>query len=1806
MSNLDDSGIGLEVENSLLHHPNDCEEDSEPLPDHSLAKYPNLGKQDENEISGHDDLDTAAMMDCEESTVTNLSKSDFAAGLNLHSFLGKSKLGQQEFRATQRAGNSVERNSQKPAIIQEITKPESVISQATEEEVVKCQINEMVANFQTLMKDKIQVSFDDEIAGYDKELEEIKKEHGYREAREAKEFIERRKESAKKIFTILKADFDKMVDTIKSDTYETTKLTPDLLKTRHNDLEVLYKRLESRLTVYLKKDQIVESLKKNRITIVVGAPGCGKSTQIPQLILTEKLLDDPKRKIFMVSPRMAAARKVCDRINEELSEELCTFHSGEKASIELSPLNFAVDYEFYRRLAITKEVKLEEIEYLIIDEANSKKMYTEVVLSMSRKLMRTHTHLKLVILSTSLNKFEIENFFRSNEDLEVDAEDAIEIEDGNFRTETIYQALNGSTEEKINQVLISIEERIFKQIENSKKKKILNPNILMFLRGASEVRTIFQKFNEWLPEKDGLISLSSKLKDIGCDLKVKYKLFMASGASDMVLDNEMLKPNQKAENGEEYVKLIFSTKVLETSLTIPNLGYVVDFGEEHVYAFDHSIGVEILREQKISRDTSIQRRGRVGRTCRGVCYKLYKEEDLTEEHSMSELSYKKLDVLVLSWIQIALDIRKTKVNPYFDMRSADTTLDESTAMELTSEETIDTLTNIMSRFQLTSEIQRDSIQKSLRLMKDLSIIDKDTLTSGLGEIHKAVLASGAELCFGKAIYRAIRECGGAKDLREHTSKVPWLLEEVISMVACNTYNRKIVTEKLPPELDTRLRELMRDYGDFAYNYEIYKVYDEKSHQSAELHAQVNILRGFANNAHMIRSRIQKLLQLPNGFFKNIRQKYMNKVPDKERYQLVTQCLTYGFASDISMHIADKIGYYNYRTKQIVQISRDATIRVESDAPKFLVASDILAQDSRFVSRFSFKTETDLLKSNFSKIIKYLDNLDKNDIPTMVYERRDLSSDLIHQICYRDFMLTQILNKKCGTLLSLSERGMELRIALTGKSEAKMSKLLNRLIKYHEENVNNHTVELFLEGCRVSVGSGLKITDIITYRETTSFYHFLVPRYVTNDKRVLTEGEDQKQPENSMGQWDFLLFHYKEFFGIQDKEMKIETTVSKVNYNANNQMNLKISCKTLKDMEDVRERIRKRQAELIYPKDSSMKKSEVKFYDKQTFTNDLGTIMKPIILGVFLFTKQNLGTCTIKGVSRLEMDKVVDYIRAERINPHSIFGPNFRVETTKDAIELSGLPGQLDEYSVEKFLNKRKELIMFSISSLAIKMYKKATTDTTHQADNLEMYAHQLEELIERMIEEKQKSLSSGERFPNEFICRLDNKKGKRYDYMVEIQVRATSYDLVELIKQNLDGRYYNSGVGGLEGEQSYKLGVAYTHVEVYDRPEFYCQKSQFMKFKGFIDDVNNSIIEQIEPKYNSGAVVGKGSRDAVKKALTKVDYPDEDWLNSLKLDENVRITIKKGQDREIADQAERILVNYFRGTEFVITPEQYSFWFGGEGKKFIEALKGTAQAQKEYAIIQTVPNRSLVVLKALRNSLQETEDPNSIGKMITQRIESLKQKRESSLFIKATLREIELLQKSPSFKSLRSKLREGSTISTFSNHGGLIVIETSEKSETESLKKQVNAELIKIRETQKHLFEWEKTCCHMCKERGNIQRLHHCSHEYCFLCLQQTIYQALDRAEEEVKKQSHPKINVPYVFCNHPGCNQQISSTDIFKVLSENMVNEKMKTLVQHVLKNKENVKDLIKCSGCSTFNRVVVKRANINCFSCSMLLTNS
>ncbi|XP_045536777.1 putative ATP-dependent RNA helicase DHX57 [Papilio machaon] len=440
------------------------------------------------------------------------------------------------------------------------------------------------------------------------------------------------------------------------------------------------------LPAWKKKEEILSALSKSQVIVISGETGCGKSTQVPQYILDEWLQNFNKggkqhAEIVCTQPRRISAIGVAERVADERISRVGKV-VGYQIRLEskvssYTRLTFCTTGILLRRLEY--DPQLESVTHVIVDEVHERSEESDFLLLILRDLIKVRKDLKVILMSATLNAelfseyfdkipildipgrtFPVEQIFLEDimemskyvleengpysrkmkkkekdhlQDLEVELEtcdvrpDASEPPKVSIRDENLtvpqmmarYPKCSKVTcknmylmnTEKINLELI---EHVLTYIVEGDHGWPKEGAILVFLPGIAEIMSLYDQLNDsptFSPKnrKYVLVPLHSTLSSEEQSLVFK-------------------KPRPGAR------KIVLSTNIAETSVTIDDCVFVVDCGRMKEKRFDSNRNMESLDLVWVSRANAKQRRGRAGRVMKGVCIHLFTSHRY--EHHLAE------------------------------------------------------------------------------------------------------------------------------------------------------------------------------------------------------------------------------------------------------------------------------------------------------------------------------------------------------------------------------------------------------------------------------------------------------------------------------------------------------------------------------------------------------------------------------------------------------------------------------------------------------------------------------------------------------------------------------------------------------------------------------------------------------------------------------------------------------------------------------------------------------------------------------------------------------------------------------------------------------------------------------------------------------------------------------------------------------------------------------------------------------------------------------------------------------------------
>lgn len=393
------------------------------------------------------------------------------------------------------------------------------------------------------------------------------------------------------------------------------------------------------LPAYKMAKDVVETIHKNDVVLIISSTGSGKSVLIPKYCLHvnnytgHTVMTLPKKLITKATAEFSAK---CLDVN--LGEQVGYAYRGESVKSDDTKLLYCTDGLIVAMLK--SDPMLKNIDILIIDEAHERKVQIDLLLYLIKNAIKMRKDrnlkpLKLVIMSATID----ENIFRSYYK-EFRYDNLYLSGKPNYPIESIY--LEAPLNIKSNQYLEEGKNVILNLVKkiNSNDKKTPEGDILFFVCTISECDKMTLKISELI--KDAFV------------------MGVYSGFNSE-LEPYLSNPVKYKELNKNYKRRIFiSTNVAESSLTIDGITYVIDSGLEMTVKYDPVVKCNVMNKNIITKAQISQRKGRAGRTKAGFCYHLYtpEQENSARDFPEPEILKEDLKNVCLSMMKLGCQINK--------------------------------------------------------------------------------------------------------------------------------------------------------------------------------------------------------------------------------------------------------------------------------------------------------------------------------------------------------------------------------------------------------------------------------------------------------------------------------------------------------------------------------------------------------------------------------------------------------------------------------------------------------------------------------------------------------------------------------------------------------------------------------------------------------------------------------------------------------------------------------------------------------------------------------------------------------------------------------------------------------------------------------------------------------------------------------------------------------------------------------------------------------------------------------------------
>jgi ATP-dependent helicase HrpA len=359
------------------------------------------------------------------------------------------------------------------------------------------------------------------------------------------------------------------------------------------------------LPVSQRVDELRETIAKHPVVIVCGATGSGKTTQLPKICL--ELGRGINALIGHTQPRRLAATTVAHRIANELNTELGTIVGYQVRFAEKIQAGAWIKLMTDGVLLAQTQSDPDLLAYdtLIIDEAHERSLNIDFLLGYLKQLITRRPDLKVIITSATIDANRFATHFANSQG----AAPILTVEGRTYPVEIRYAP-------QLNDKMDCLEHLcdVLDDLDLDARKQSGSTDTLIFLPGEREIKEAemaLRKHYQMAYIKPDILPLFSRLS-----VNEQQKVF--------------------SKNNSGHRRIVLTTNVAETSVTVPGIRYVIDTGTARVKRYSFRNKIEQLLVEPISQAAANQRAGRCGRIAAGICVRLYDSLEFNRRPEFTE------------------------------------------------------------------------------------------------------------------------------------------------------------------------------------------------------------------------------------------------------------------------------------------------------------------------------------------------------------------------------------------------------------------------------------------------------------------------------------------------------------------------------------------------------------------------------------------------------------------------------------------------------------------------------------------------------------------------------------------------------------------------------------------------------------------------------------------------------------------------------------------------------------------------------------------------------------------------------------------------------------------------------------------------------------------------------------------------------------------------------------------------------------------------------------------------------------------
>jgi ATP-dependent helicase HrpA len=356
--------------------------------------------------------------------------------------------------------------------------------------------------------------------------------------------------------------------------------------------------------------------------VIAGETGSGKTTQLPKICLQMGLGESGM--VGHTQPRRLAARTVSMRIADELN----VVH-GQEVGYAVRFTDKVADNTLIKVMTdgillteIRRDRWLSKYDAIIVDEAHERSLNIDFLLGVLRRILDKRPEFKVVVTSATIDVQRFSEFFNNAPIIEVGGR--------TYPVEVVHEPAGEDLAEGIGDVLDDIETRPHQGASD----------VLVFLTGEREIFEVAKALRHRFTERLEILPLYARLS-----VAEQQKVFQTSSSKRRV---------------------VLATNVAETSITVPNIGFVIDPGFVRINRYSYRSKLQRLPIEPISQASADQRKGRCGRIAPGTCFRLYDEQDYLSRQPFTDPEIRRVNLASVVLQMHAFNLGDIRHFPFVD------------------------------------------------------------------------------------------------------------------------------------------------------------------------------------------------------------------------------------------------------------------------------------------------------------------------------------------------------------------------------------------------------------------------------------------------------------------------------------------------------------------------------------------------------------------------------------------------------------------------------------------------------------------------------------------------------------------------------------------------------------------------------------------------------------------------------------------------------------------------------------------------------------------------------------------------------------------------------------------------------------------------------------------------------------------------------------------------------------------------------------------------------------------------------------